>query len=174
MKNKIRRLIMGVVILLAVLCIIFIFGNSMKDGTESGEQSMAVKKMLIAVAGIFGIDGNIDHALLRNLAHVAEFALLGACVGLIAFYLARRKYPVTALRYSAFISASVGAGIIIAIVDELIQLTSPGRACELKDALLDITGVIIGNIFAILCYLAVVYLNRYLKNRREEKIAKNY
>ena len=173
MKNKIRQFIIASVILLTVFCLIFIFGNSLKDGTESGEQSVAVKKMLLAIADIFGIEGNIDLALLRNLAHVAEFALLGACIGSLSFYMARRKCPTTALRYTAFISASIGAGALISVIDELIQLTSPGRACELKDALLDVSGIIIGNIFAILCYILIIKLKKYLKNSRKEKNAKN-
>ena len=170
MKNKIRQFIIASVILLTVFCLIFIFGNSLKDGTESGEQSMAVKKMLLAVADIFGIEGNIDHALLRNLAHIAEFALLGACIGSLSFYLARRKYPVSALRYTVFISASVGAGALIAVIDELIQLTSPGRACEVKDALLDISGVIIGNIVGIACYLLIIVLKNAVKKAKNKKL----
>ena len=173
MRTKIRQLIIAAIVLLTVLCLVFIFGNSLKDSSESGEQSLAVKEMLLAVADLFGIEGNINISVLRNLAHVAEFALLGFCIGVLSLYLARRKYPVTAPRYLAFILLSVGAGILIAVIDELIQLGSAGRACELKDVLLDTAGIFVGNLLAILCYFVIVKLKNRAKKSKKEKIAKN-
>ena len=173
MKNKIRQFIIAAVILLTVLCLVFIFGNSLKDSTESGEQSRAVKEMLTAIADLFGIEGNINIAILRNLAHVAEFALLGLCIGLLTFYLARRKCPVSWIRYTLFTLASVGVGVLIAILDELIQLGSLGRACEIKDVLLDTVGIIIGNAFAIFTYLLVVKIKEVREKARKEKFSKN-
>ncbi|MBR2387244.1 MAG: VanZ family protein [Clostridia bacterium] len=167
MKNKIRQLIILSVIILTVLCLAFIFGNSLKDGAESGEQSMAVKRMLLAIADFLGIEGNINLALLRNLAHVAEFCLLGLCIGSLSLYLSRRKYPTSISRYSIFLSASIGTGVLIAIVDELIQLGSAGRACEIKDVLLDVAGIVVGNILAILFYFIIIKLRN--ASRRAQK-----
>ena len=172
MKNKTRQFIILSVILLTVFCLVFIFGNSLKDGNESGEQSMAVKKILLAVADFFGIDGNINIAVLRNLAHVAEFSLLGICIGSLSVYLARRKYPVTHLRYATLLLASLGMGMIIAVIDELIQLGSVGRACEFKDILLDMAGIIVGNILAIFGYFIIVKLKNHSKRVKKEKIQK--
>ncbi len=173
MKNKTRQLIILAVILLTVLCLVFIFGNSLKDGAESGEQSMAVKELLLKIADLFGIDGNINVASLRNLAHVAEFSLLGLCLGSLSLYIARRKYPVALSRYAVFILASVGVGTLIAVIDELIQLSSAGRACEIKDVLLDTAGIFVGNLLAILCYFVIVKLKNRVKKSKKEKIAKN-
>ena len=174
MKHKIRQFIIASVILLTVFCLIFIFGNSLKDGTESGEQSMEVKRMLVAIADFFGIEGNINIAELRNLAHVAEFSLFGLCMGLLSLYLARRKHPACFLRYIFFVLASVGAGIFVAIIDELIQLTSAGRACEIKDVLLDTVGIIVGNILAILLYFVVIIIRKQIEKAQREKFSKNY
>ena len=131
---------------------LFIFGNSLKDSSESSEQSFAVKEILMRALGGLGINGDINIALLRNMAHVAEFALLGACLSLLALYFARRKESVSLSRYASFLGASIGTGALVAILDELLQLGSAGRACELKDALLDFLGIIIGTVFACFMY----------------------
>ena len=47
---------------------------------------------------------------------------------------------------------SAGIGLIIAVCDELIQLTSPGRACQLADMLLDLCGVLTGALIILLIF----------------------
>ena len=152
MTNRTRKFMIAIIAVMAVLTLLFIFGNSLKDSSESSEQSFAVKEILMRALGGLGINGDINIALLRNMAHVAEFALLGACLSLLALYFARRKESVSLSRYASFLGASIGTGALVAILDELLQLGSAGRACELKDALLDFLGIIIGTVFACFMY----------------------
>ena len=170
MKNKTRKIIIAAIIALALLTLLFIFGNSLKDSSESSEQSLAVKKILTEIASIFGFRGDINIALLRNLAHVAEFCMLGVCFSTLAIYLARRQNPCSLLRSSSFVGASVFAGLVIAIIDELIQLMSEGRACEVKDVVLDMTGIIIGAIIACVAYFLLIKIRSALQ---KDKISKN-
>ena len=175
MTNRTRKCIIAIVAVMAVLTLLFIFGNSLKDSSESSEQSFAVKEILMRGLGLFGIKGDINIALLRNMAHVAEFSLLGACLSLLALYFARRKESVSLSRYASFLGTSIGAGALIAILDELLQLGSAGRACELKDALLDFLGIIIGTVFACFVYWLFVKIKHWKvqKNKEKEKICKN-
>ena len=175
MTNRTRKCIIAIISIIALLSLLFIFGNSLKDSSESSEQSIAVKEMLIKILSVFGIKGDINIALLRNLAHVAEFALLGVCLSTLALHFARRKGNVSFARYAAFLGASMGVGALIAIVDELLQLMSAGRACELKDALLDFLGVILGTAVACFIYWLFVKIKLWLiqKNKEKEKICKN-
>ena len=131
MNKRTRKLILTAIAVLAFLTIAFIFNNSLKDSAESSEQSLAVKEVLVEIARAFGFYGDINIALLRNCAHIAEFALLGTCLSFLAIYFSRRKRSVTFLRYFSFIAFSILGGLIIAVIDELIQLMSDGRACEL-------------------------------------------
>ena len=173
MKKKFRQLIIAALVLLAVLCLVFIFSNSLKDGVESGEQSMAVKRLLLAVADFFGIKGDIEVSVLRNLAHVAEFAMLGLLIGILLIYFARRKYPISQLRYAVVFMVSIGSGVFFAVVDELLQLGSAGRACELSDVFLDTAGIFLGNLFASFCYFVFVKIKKFINKAKKEKIAKN-
>ena len=170
MKNKTRQLIIGAVILLTVLCLLFIFGNSLKDSAESKEQSNAVKEILMNIANFFGFEGDINLSRLRNFAHIVEFCMLGGCLGALSFYLARRRANVTALRYTAFLSAAVGTGILFAVLDELLQLTSAGRACDIADVMLDAVGVIVGVMLGALAYLLFVKVIKLCKNKEKGKI----
>ncbi len=173
MKNKTRQLIIGAVILLTVLCLVFIFGNSLKDSTESKEQSNAVKEVLMSIANFFGFDGDINLSKLRNFAHIAEFGMLGSCLGALAMYLARRRADLLAARYAICISAAIGTGIVFAFLDELLQLGSAGRQCDIADVMLDTVGIIIGVALGSLAYLLFIKVIKSHKNKENDKIQKN-
>lgn len=70
--------------------------------------------------------------IVRKSAHFTEYIILGV----LAFNLARAyrkpKYPFYFL------------AVIYAISDEVHQIFVPGRSCELRDTLIDITGLTLG------------------------------
>ena len=175
MTIKTRKSIIAIIAVMAVLTLLFIFGNSLKDSYESSEQSVAVKEILMSVLSVFGVEEDINIALVRNMAHVTEFALLGFFISLLALYFARRKGNASVVRYALFIGASMGVGTLVAIVDELLQLTVAGRACDAKDVLLDFIGISIGTALAGLVYYLFIKINlrKEQKNKEKEKICKN-
>ena len=168
MKKKTRQLIIGAVVLLTVFCLAFIFGNSLKDSAESSEQSSAVKELLMSVARLFGFRGDINVSRLRNFAHVAEFSLLGACLGTLALYFARRR-AVTLARYMLFVSAALGAGILVAVFDELLQLTSVGRVCDIKDVMLDTIGIFFGMLVSAFVYFLIIKIRKMRMTKEKDK-----
>ena len=170
MKNKTRQIIIGSVILLTVLCLVFIFGNSLKDSAASSEQSNAVKEFLMNIARLFGFRGDINISKLRNFAHVAEFAMLGGCLGSLFIYLSRRKASAGIARYLLFFAAAVGTGVFFAVIDELLQLTSSGRVCDIGDVALDTVGIVCGVLLGSFAYFMFVKTINCLKKRQKDKI----
>ena len=150
MKQNIRKWLVAVIALLTLLCLIFIFSNSLKD---SSEQSFAVRDMLALVASAFGFDGEINVSKLRSFAHVAEFFALGVCLSAAAVFLAKRKGAPSPKKLSLHLLGAVGVGVCVDVLDELLQLFSEGRACELKDGLLDTLGIALGSVFVCAAYL---------------------
>ena len=165
MNNKTRQTIIGVVIFLTVLCLVFIFGNSLKDSAASSEQSSAVKEFLMNIARLFGFSGDISILTLRSFAHVAEFCMLGGCLGALAIYISRRRTCAGLLRHLSFLAAAVGVGIFFAVVDELLQLTSVGRVCDIADVMLDTVGIISGVLLGTLAYFFFIKVINYRKKR---------
>ena len=148
MKHKKSIVFVAVLAILTVCCLTFIFSNSLKDSAESTDQTMVIKELLTDIARLFGIKGDINTAKLRNFAHVAEFALLGACLAAISLHTAYKKKKLNLLGSIPFVCASVAGGIVFAVIDEIIQLSSAGRACEFSDVVLDTVGVLLGVAFA--------------------------
>ena len=153
MKQNIRKWLVAAIAVLTLLCLIFIFSNSLKDSSESSEQSFAVRDMLAFVASVFGFDGEINVSKLRNFAHVAEFFALGVCLSAASVFLAKRKGTPSGKKLALHLLGAVGVGVCVAVIDELLQLFSEGRACELKDGLLDTLGIVLGSVFICVAYL---------------------
>ena len=90
--------------------------------------------------------------LVRKAAHFAEFMVLGGLLSASAglFLTLRKTRSAGAAQQIGSagdllqIGVSAGIGLIIAVCDELIQLTSPGRSCQITDMLLDLCGVLVG------------------------------
>ena len=92
----------------------------------------------------------------RKLAHVVEFAVLG---GLIFGFLMPRAW-----RYGSEnqrMALSLGVAAAIAGLDEWIQCSQPGRKGQLWDVALDALGALLG----ILLYRGIRYLRRRYARR---------
>ena len=168
MKIKKSVVFVAVLAFLTVCCLIFIFGNSLKDSAESTDQTMLVRDLLTDIARFFGIKGEINTKKLRSFAHVAEFCLLGACLAAISLYAAYKKGKLTFQGGIPFVCAAFAGGIFIAVVDEVLQLFSDGRACEFKDVCLDGIGVMLGVAFTCTVCFAAYKIHMVRKLKKEE------
>ena len=141
-RKKLTLLIISLT--LALLCIIFIFSNSLKDGAESSEQSSSVYELVNDVTDALGFKSHVSHALVRNLAHFAEFSILGAFLAMASAMAlgVDRKHSLLCAAQKLIPAAALCT--LVAIVDELIQFGSEGRAPQVSDALLDILGALFG------------------------------
>ncbi|MBO5110065.1 MAG: VanZ family protein [Clostridia bacterium] len=135
-----RNLRIGAVIF-AVLCVVaFIFSNSLQDGEESTEKSDVFVELFRPILDPTGVqeDDDLSYAV-RKLAHLTEFACLGALVCL--FWRSRRSAVPAPLRGIAL--RSILTCLPVAAGDELIQCFFE-RSPSFADVLLDLTGSAFG------------------------------
>ena len=137
-------------ILYIVLCLIvfFIWDNSLQNGGSSDGFSLMFAEWLAPIADKLGFYGNIWalNRIIRKLAHLTEFTILGGVL-----YVVLRHY----IEYGTVVK-TIGVGIVIASLDEFIQLFSLGRSSQLSDVLIDTVGIIIG--------ISVVKLTYYISH----------
>ena len=136
MSAVIRKRWNIVLVLLLVLTLAFIWGNSLLPRTESQEISRGLLAELCAALEHVGmhLDPQNDHWL-RKLAHFGEFGMLGAELGLLLCL--NRRQSVQGFVNCAF------AGLAVAVTDEALQLIS-NRGSQVQDVLLDFAGFLAG------------------------------
>ena len=148
MKRWILYILLG-------LIVFFIWDNSMQNGGSSDGFSLLFAKTFASIANELGFHGNIWilNRIVRKLAHLTEFTILGGVL-----YTILRRY----IKYGTVIK-TIGLGMLIACLDEFIQLFSPGRSSQFSDILIDTVGVVIGILVVKLVYY-IRYKRRTFKN----------
>ena len=141
MKRWILYIVLG-------LIVFFIWDNSLQNGGSSDGFSLMFAEWFAPVAYKLGFHGNIWalNRIVRKLAHLTEFTILGGVL-----YVVLRRY----IEYGTVVKTIV-VGIVIASLDEFIQLFSLGRSSQLSDVLIDTVGIIIG--------ISVVKLTYYISH----------
>ena len=119
-------------LVLLILVLLFIWGNSLLNVDLSSAESGRLVRLLEKLFG----EGNVSEHFVRKLAHFTEFAALGFLLCLLF-----ERY---------FLAAA--HGLFAAVADESLQLLS-GRGSQVKDVLLDFTGVLFGALAALLLWL---------------------
>ena len=84
----------------------------------------------------------------RKSAHLAEYMLLGAALMSAVQLIGKRN------RLKIGMIAAVTVGSLYAVLDEIHQYFVPGRACQLRDVIIDICGVTAG-VLMVVCVLWV-------------------
>ena len=141
MKRWILYILLG-------LIVFFIWDNSMQNGGSSDGFSLIFAETFAHIVNKLGFHGNIWtlNRIVRKLAHLTEFTILGGVL-----YTILRRY----ITYGTVIK-TIGLGMLIASLDEFIQLFSLGRSSQLSDVLIDTVGIIIG--------ISVVKLTYYISH----------
>ncbi len=127
-------------VILGTLWLLFIWGNSLQTAVESSERSLGILAFLKPLLSSLGISEDLMHTLVRKLAHMAEFGVLGMLWS--AAVLPNRKK--LAKGFCICLLICLGA----AAVDETIQLFVPGRSGEVLDVCIDLAGSTLGIAFA--------------------------
>lgn len=125
MKNKSSTILM-------LLWMLLIFIMSSFDATESANQSNFIVNI---INNIFKIE-NIEllSFIIRKLAHFTEYLILGfLTINMLNKNDISKKYLLSIL-----------ICIIYATSDEIHQIFVPGRACQIRDVLIDSIGSITG------------------------------
>ena len=140
----------------------FIFSNSLKSGSESGEQSSKVHETVNQVASSLGVKEEISEDTVRKGAHFTEFGLLGflicLCIASVRAFRGLGDLP----RLMMWSVLSIPMCALLAAVDEYLQTFSEGRTAEVADAFLDTAGATVGTAFflAILWFILIIRKER--------------
>lgn len=135
-KNKLS-------IIPVIIWALAIFIMSSFNAEESANQSNFIVNI---IASIFNINNiSLLSLIIRKLAHFTEYLILGVLViNMFTKNNVRKSYILSILLC-----------IIYATSDEIHQIFTPGRACQIKDILIDSIGSITG-----------IYLFKLLKKRK--------
>lgn len=122
------------------LWIFVIFSFSLQSGEESGQLSGGIVSWIVETFSLTKfMDIDDIHFLVRKTAHFTEYFILGVMTLLT---LLQTKFPKKGIVGLFFC-------IMIASLDETIQLFVGGRAGQLMDVVLDSTGSLCGILFVI-------------------------
>lgn len=127
-------------IMLGIFMHILILTQSLLPADLSSNQSGFIVDVLYPLVLGFGIDIEVDtfSFIIRKLAHFTEFFIIGVFWYVIyAKYHSKIKLVLIVLLH----------GLLTAVIDETVQLFVEGRSGELRDVLIDFSGVIIGVVF---------------------------
>ena len=118
-----------------IVMIIFIFTNSLTPSAASNSASLSITERIIPVLNAVHLDPSVDtlNFIIRKLAHFSEYALLGVLV-------------MTAVSFAPTLWKKKELPVFFAVplIDESLELITEGRSCEIRDMLIDSTGLLCG------------------------------
>lgn len=152
-----RKRIGTVLLLLAILAALaFIWGNSLESAVESSLKSGRVRELIEPLLELLVGQGNVTDRMVRKLAHLTEFAVLGALLLLLTAAAFRVRLQ-SVLNCQFFL-------LLAALTDETIQLFT-GRGSQVRDVWLDFAGGTAG----LLAMLLLLWLLRCLFRPRDRR-----
>lgn len=141
MKNK-RFIFITITLIWTAL----IFSFSLQSGEVSGDLSGSVLEALLGffMPGVLESPEKLElfHLILRKCAHFTEFMILGV---LSSITLKHMK-----VGYKSIIG--LGYCVLIASLDETLQLFVSGRAGRVQDVLIDSAGALAGIVVVFICF----------------------
>lgn len=124
----------------AVVWTLVIWRNSLFPAEQSSAQSTWVMEVFEPLLSMTGLAPDIWHTLVRKLAHITEFALLGA---FWTAALTRFESGGCSMKKERLCCALLIC-ILTAMTDETIQAFVPGRGSMVTDVWIDALGAVIG------------------------------
>ena len=134
MRKTRKRMILCSILLIAALA--FIWGNSLRTGTESGAMSGSILQWINKLLQLDETDAEKLHFAIRKMAHFTEFA----CLGILLCWF----FSMTGEKGAHLICMPLLFGLLAACVDETIQVFTPDRGPSLIDVWIDTAGVAVG------------------------------
>lgn len=121
----------------AVACMFWIWSNSLWPAEQSAGQSGWVLELLTPLLKWLPIPQTLWHTMIRKLAHMAEYALLG---------LLWERASIRTERTPAVsrLGKTLAVCMAVALMDETLQTFVPGRAGLVADVWIDLLGALGG------------------------------
>ena len=118
----------------AALWTALLFYLAAQNGAESGALSGRILQIVLRILPGLADAQDILHTVLRKLAHFGGFMIESFLIAAAI----KRTWPRIWLRIGALLCA------LLAALNELAQLFSGGRSCEIRDMLIDFCGALLG------------------------------
>lgn len=163
------NIIRGILIILLAGTFYMIFGFSSQNSEESTGVSMSVSEAIINITNKnenadikYQLAKNIE-PIIRKLAHFSVYTLVGFLImSLVSTY---------NLTLKKRIIITIVSGFIYACSDEIHQLFVNGRSGEIRDVLIDTSGVLLGTLISI---GIVKLIKKHIdKKQKQEKTNEN-
>lgn len=152
-----------VLLVLVVLTIAFIFGQSTAPVKQSSkESSFVTEKIIQPIEEWLTGQKTITNATVRDWAHGVEFAALGLVLSLVVL---RKDKVLKTVETLGLMARTFGYGVGIALLDETIQLFND-RGPQIGDVWKDALGLVVGILLGFL-----VFAVRNAKECEKEKNA---
>ena len=147
-----KRKKIALVLIILVLC--FIWGQSLLDGEASSRESGFVFQLVYPF--LYRVFGEVDATehLLRKLAHFMEYAALGCSLSLYFGYDQKS------------VLKGMNVALLAALFDETIQLFSVSRGPQISDIWLDFSGAVTGILIFSVCFFAVVRIRNHSAEKK--------
>lgn len=125
-------------LILTILLLLFIWGNSMQNASASTEISTGVLHQVESAAENTAPDSSftLTDPILRKLGHFAEFGALGITLTLSLALLRKSRRGIYPL--------ALYLGLMTSVIDETIQYFADGRGPRVTDVVLDHAGFCVG------------------------------
>ncbi len=144
-----RKIYISISWLLVLACMCVIFSASSASATESSETSQSLIRKILELTGL-----EISSFVIRKMAHFCEFALLSALLSNAIFATFEKRKSA----FCAFIITS-----LYGVTDEIHQIFSDGRACQIRDVLIDSAGALLG---AICGYILILLYKKHIERKK--------
>lgn len=128
--------------ILTVICVCFIFSQSLINGSKSGSESGSFLAFLNSITDFLGFGKVLTHNFVRKFAHFTEFAVLS-----FSSFFMFRSYFHSRMKTVIF---TVVTFVSVAVTDEIIQYFVPERACQFTDVLIDSFGGFVAVILSVI------------------------
>ncbi|MEG0664694.1 MAG: VanZ family protein [Clostridia bacterium] len=143
--------------LLWILTTLFIFSNSLMVGEVSSNNSSGISQCITNFLNSlnFNVTLNDVTIFVRKSAHFCEYALLSIIISLC--------FNSFKIKLSYLWQKVLFFGLLTAVFDEFIQSFIAGRSSEVKDVLIDFSGII----FGFLVFLFIITIINIISKKRK-------
>ena len=152
-------------IILTIIWMIVVFCLSNEPANKSSQTSSSVIRVALNI--VYGnnlseeeIEAKIEELtpVVRKLAHYSIYTLGGMIIGTAVF-----TYEIISLKKKILITQIIGSAY--SVTDELHQYFIPGRSCEVRDMLIDSSGVLTGIILLLILTWICSIIKKYIKGK---------
>lgn len=156
-KNQVLFIIFAF-LSIAVMVTVFIFSN--QPAVQSSAVSSSFSDFILDLFNIkaedLSFDINLLETVLRKLAHFSLFASLG-------FFLSSAAINLKGKKLFKKLAISSLIGLLYCISDEIHQLFIPQRSGEIRDVLIDFSGVLFGTLSSFVLYKLICLISKKVK-----------